>query len=102
MRNDDNFFEELNLFLKKYNVSMEIFALVFSSIILILLILKVKKIDKNERFFKILFSDKYDENFGGKIFMKYNSRHRMIFDLFCISIVFLIAFILSIRGLFID
>ena len=50
-------------------------------------------------FFKILFSNKYDENFGGKIIGSFNKRHQIIIEVFCISSAFIIITILFIQYL---
>ena len=93
----DNF---VKLYLNKLGISDTTFSIVISLIFLYYFIRKVKKIDNNETFFKILFSEKYDEDFGGYVAPKLKGRHQTIIFIICLSILLIFSVILSLYNFF--
>ena len=96
MRVTNGIIDKIDTYLNKLGIPNEIFWLSLSVILLIYFVYDTKKIDKNEKFFKILFSSKYDEDFGGKIIGSYNKRHLQILFIFSSLIGFAICMISAI------
>lgn len=96
MLNVDNFINKLVVILDFYGIPRLLFGFILLSIITTFYIFKLKKIDKNENIFKIMFSEKYNDEFGGEIIGKFNKRHQFIIEFFCLVLTYLIAIILFI------
>ena len=64
MFNVDDFIDDIFLTLDNYGIPSSLFAFILISIITSYLIYKLRKIDKNENIFKIMFSEKYNKDFG--------------------------------------
>lgn len=74
--------DEFDLTIKWLGIPEEIIYFILGFSVLIYLIIKAKKIDKNENIFKIMFSKKYDKDFGSNEFGKINGRHHFIINFF--------------------
>ncbi len=94
-------FPFISEYLEKFNISVPLYTFVLGLLCLVYLIRSVKKLDKNENFLKILFSEKYDEKFGGKILGNFNYRHQTIIYISGVTFAFIIATILLIRDIWI-
>lgn len=85
--------DEFDLTIDWFGIPEELFYFILGLSFLIYLIIKAKNIDKNEKFFKILFSKKYDNDFGDFTIGKFNQRHHFIVEIFFIFIATVITFI---------
>lgn len=93
MLNVDNFIIKLNEVLDDLGIPQILFGFILLSLITTYYIHKLRKIDKKVNIFKIMFSEKYDDKFGGNIIGKFNKRHQFIIEFFCIIITYFIAII---------
>jgi hypothetical protein len=85
-------FETYNL-LNWLGIPIELFYFLLGLSLLIYFIFKARKIDKNENIFKIMFSEKYDKDFGGFEIGKIKKRHNFILEFFSVLIATIFAFI---------
>lgn len=99
MRMPDVVHKYIDYYLEKFGVPDELFILTLSIASITYFVYDTKKLDKNEKFFKILFSSKYDEDFGGKIIGSFNYRHKQIVFVFSSLLCFIIGIILFLQYL---
>lgn len=84
---------EITYILEYLGIPINLFGYFLVFLIFILLYRKGKNIAKNEKLFKILFSKKYDNDFGDFTIGKFNQRHNFIVEIFFIFIATVITFI---------
>lgn len=85
--------DEFDLTIDWLGIPEELFYFILAFSLLIYSIIQAKNIDKNENIFKIMFSKKYDNDFGGSGLGKINKRHHFIIEFFIFLIATIITFI---------
>ena len=80
----DKMGEEINTVLNWLGIPDELFYFLLGLTLFIYFVLRVRKIDKNENIFKIMFSEKYDDAFGGYRFGNVKERHYFIMEFFIV------------------
>lgn len=90
---------EITYILEYLGIPVNLLGYFLVFLIFILLYRKGKNIDKNEKLLKIMFSDKYDEMFGGSA-GHIKRRHIYIFEYFGFFFASIIALIMLLNYLF--
>jgi len=99
MNIQETILKKIYQFSKESQIPMELMFFLFSTFIFIYFWFKISNKDKNENVLRILFSERYDEEFGGYVAPKLKGRYQYIlyfmssFLCFILSIFFLIRFI---------